>query len=307
MEGAAVVRGGAVLVDGAVTLDGVQLDVPSQKLLVQGVSGTVPLSLDTTPGVPRRHREEGGFARGRYQQLLDELRNAAATGSTLRIGTVHLGPLELGETTLALRGGEGRVEIVSLRSSLHEGAILGRGFVATRGGLAYGSDILISDLSLRRFCDALPKIRGYVSGRLDGVVSLYGEGQGLDGLDGFVDLWARESDAERMLLSKEFLQRLAGKKLRGFFFRDDRPFDRGEVSAYLEEGYLTFTVLDFSHTNLLGVKDLSVSVAPVQNRIALDHLLGALKEAAARGKSVQGEEEPPPEHPPPPADFQWRD
>ena len=32
------------------------------------------------------------------------------------------------------------------------------------------------------------------------------------------------------------------------------------------------------------MKDLSVSVAPVQNRIALDHLLGSIRDAAARGK-----------------------
>ena len=48
--------------------------------------------------------------------------------------------------------------------------------------------------------------------------------------------------------------------------------------------YLTFEKLDISHTNFLGMKDLSVSVAPVQNRIALDHLLESIRDAASSGK-----------------------
>ena len=87
-----------------------------------------------------------------------------------------------------------------------------------------------------------------------------------------------------MLVSKEFLQKLAGKKLQGFFFQNDRPYDNGEISAYLLNNYLTFEKLNISHTNLLGMKDLNVSVAPVQNRIALDHLLESIRNAAARGK-----------------------
>jgi hypothetical protein len=176
-----------------------------------------------------------------------------------------------------------------------------------KGGLAYGGDILVYDLSMKRLCDTIPQIKGYVSGRLDGVVSLQGAGKGIGGLEGFVDLWARDTKGERMLLSKEFLQRLAGKKLRGFFFRNDRPFDRGELSAYLEDGFLTFTTLDISHTNLLGMRDLSVTVVPIQNRIALEHLFGALKEATTRGKAAVRDEGAPAAEAPIQTDFEWRD
>jgi hypothetical protein len=107
-----------------------------------------------------------------------------------------------------------------------------------------------------------------------------------------VDLWTRAGKGEEMLVSKEFLQKLAGKKLRGFFFQNDRPYDNGEIRAYLLHNYLTFEKLDISHTNFLGMKDLSVSVAPVQNRIALDHLLESIRNAAAR--SSGGEQGAPP-------------
>ena len=305
-EGSIALKGGAGSVDGSLSLDGIALDIPSQKLAVTGLSGTVPLSLAFGAAGLRRTPEVLSFTKENYPRLLAQLRHPVAEGHSLAVGAVRFGPLELGTTTLRLKTANGLTEITALRSSLYEGELLGKGFVAVRGGVAYGADLLIHDLSLRRLCDAIPKIRGYASGRLDGVVSLYGEGKGTAGLTGFTDLWARESKVEKMLLSKEFLQRLAGKKLRGFFFRDDRAYDRGEVSAYLEEGHLTFTTLDVSHTNFFGVRDLSVSVAPVQNRIALEHLLGAIKEAAARGKAVRADEALVPEQPPQ-TEFTWQE
>lgn len=292
-------------VDGTAALSGARFDFPSQKLEVTGVGGTIPFSLRTAAEAAKRPRQELSFSRENFARLLEMLRQQAPWDHTLTVGKVRFGPMELGQMTLGLRAGNGTLEIGSLRSGLYEGQLLGRGFVAVRGSVAYGGDIMVHDLSLARLCDAIPKIRGYVSGRVDGILSLNGEGAGINGLSGFTDLWARESTRERMLLSREFLQRLAGKKLRGFFFREDRPYDRGEVSAYLENGYITFTTLDLAHTNIFGIKDLSVSVAPVQNRIALTHLFGAIKEAATRGKAVAGE--PAPAEKPMEMEFQWRD
>jgi len=304
-EGTATLSGTVGGVEGALTFDGVSIDIPSQKLLVSGVRGTVPLSLDTAPVPYRRSKEEVRITKENFGRLLERFRQPRPADRVLTVGAVRFGPLELGETTAFLRGGDGVVELTALRSGLSGGEVLGRGFVAAKGGLSYGGDILVYDLSMTRLCDAIPQIKGYVSGRLDGIVGLQGDGRGIGGLRGFVDLWARNTKGEKMLLSREFLQRLAGKNLRGFFFRRDRPYDRGEVSAYLENGYLTFSTLDISNTNLLGVRDLSVTVVPVQNRISLEHLFGALKEATARGKAAvrnEGAAESPVE-----TDFQWRD
>jgi hypothetical protein len=105
-----------------------------------------------------------------------------------------------------------------------------------------------------------------------------------------------------MRVSKDFLQKLSGRKLSGFFFRTDHPYDQAEVTAVLEDGYLTFEKLDIVNTNLFGVRDLSVSTAPGQNRIALDHLFTAIKQAADRGKAAAGGSTPPDE-----LKFQWQD
>ena len=128
------------------------------------------------------------------------------------------------------------------------------------------------------------------------------------GLVGFTDLWAREGSGEKILVSKEFLQKLSGKKLSGIFFSSDRPYDQAEVAAVLEKGDLTFKKLDILHTNLFGVRDLTVSIAPDQNRIALDHLFTAIKQAADRGKAASGGDAPPGGSTPPVGQgFQWQD
>ena len=87
----------------------------------------------------------------------------------------------------------------------------------------------------------------------------------------------------------EFLQKLAGRKLPGFFLRDDRPYDHGTVTGFLSQGYVTLTALDIAHTNLFGVRDLGVAVVPTQNRISLEHLVTAIRTAARRGKPARDE------------------
>ena len=53
---------------------------------------------------------------------------------------------------------------------------------------------------------------------------------------------------------------------------------------YIENGFLVFKELEISHTNFLGMTDLSVKVAPYNNRIALDHFLSTIAEAADRAR-----------------------
>jgi hypothetical protein len=148
--------------------------------------------------------------------------------------------------------------------------------------------MLINDLSLVQICKAFPAITGYLSGKVDGIVSIQGNGKQLSDITGFTEFWARGTAGEKMLVSKEFLQRLSGKKLSGFFFSSDRPYDHAGIKAVLGNGFLAFDSLDISHTNILGVRDLSVSIAPSQNRISLDHLLNSIKDATVRGKSATG-------------------
>ncbi|MBW4056659.1 MAG: AsmA family protein [Proteobacteria bacterium] len=303
-EGTIILRDGRQLLDGALLLKGVLFEVPSQQLRAADINGRIPFSLDLSGNTPVKIKETSRFSRENYPLLLKQLRAAPVSGQPFTIGSVDFGSVKLGEVLLQISAGNGVTKIDSLRSSLYEGVLLGTGFVAVKKGISYRADLLINGLSLKRFCATIPKIKDYISGRLDGVISLNGEGATMAGVTGFTDLWVREGSGEKMLVSKEFLQKLSGKKLSGFFFSSDRPFDSAEIAAILEGGNLTFNRLDIMHTNFFGVRDLSVSIAPTQNRIALDHLFTAIKQAATRGKATTGET---PSPAPAGQEFKWQE
>jgi len=293
MDGSVGLRGREVLLQGALSLNDASLEIPSQKVLVTDISGRVPFELIFPRQETERKISTMSFSRENYPKLLQTLGRSAGTGSQLRIGKARFGALEIGTANIFITAHRGLLEIAPLRVSLYDGRITGNGFFQYGNGFRYGADFLLHDLSLRQFCDTFPKIKGYMSGRVDGVISLLNVQGGVGGMAGYVNLWTRSGSGEKMLVSKEFLQKLAGKKLRGFLFHNDRAYDNGEIIAHLQNGFLTFERLDISHTNIIGMKDLNVSVAPVQNRIAIEHLLESIREAAARGKGT-GEAETPP-------------
>jgi hypothetical protein len=281
------------------------VESPGQKLSIVAINGVSPFSLDFSGKKVSQPPGKVSFSRENYPRLLEAMQQPVIERHIITIGKIRFGTTEFAATTLEIRAGNGLTEISSLSSGLFQGALLGRGFFRYQEGAQYGADILVHDLSLREVCNSYPAIKGYLSGRVDGFVSVYGTEKGLNDVKGLVAVWTRSSPEEKMLVSKEFLQKLAGKNIKGMFFQADRPFDRGEIGAYLEGGFLTFETLDISHTNFLGIRDLSVSVAPVQNKISLDHLLTTIREAAARGKAATGAA--PPAEKPAGGEFKWEE
>lgn len=287
-EGVVNLREGAVLLDGAVTLTNIGIDAPTEKIKVSGINGVLPLSLDLAGKTAVTIPVSPAFTRKNYDSLVAQLRRTTEKAAAITIGRSSFGGIGVDSTIIHLRAARGVTEIMALDSSLYDGTLLGRGFITAQNGILYRGDMLFNDLSLVRLCKAFPAIAGYISGRIDGIVSIQGKGAQLPALSGFTELWARETVGEKMLVSKEFLQRLSGKKLSGFFFSSDRPYDHAGITAALEKGFLTFDSLDISHTNMLGIRDLSVTIAPSQNRIAIDHLLNSIKDATVRGKATGG-------------------
>ncbi|WP_239026857.1 AsmA family protein [Geomonas oryzisoli] len=302
-------RDGRQLLDGGIDVHGGSIESAPQKLAVTGIDGRIPVSLDLSGKSAPQPKDTREFSRGNYPRLLGQLRALPAAGEQLTVARTVFGTLELGKLTLQLRASQGLMEIAPLRTTLYDGTMLGTGYLAVKEKLTYRADLLVNGLSLKQLCRSIPSVQGYISGRVDGVISFRGVGGGVAGMTGFVDLWAREGGGEKMLVSKEFLQRLAKQKLSGFFLGRDRDYDEAEIKATLQEGDLTFNTLKIVNTNFFGVKDLNVNIAPTQNRIALDHLLESVKEAAVRGKPATGipSEEKAPAKPEVVPEFKWEE
>lgn len=284
LAGSVTLQGTSTRIDGNLALESASLEIPSQKITVSGIAGSLPLSLKFPGQRMETEHPQLRYSRVNYARLLQAQSRLPGTGKRLSISSIRFGAFETGALSLYLTASKGHLKISPIEVTLYDGRLLGSGYLVLNGTPKYGADILLNDVSLKELCNSFPAIKGYITGRVDGILSLKNEKSGLKELNGYVNLWTRSGKDEEMLVSKEFLQKLAGKKLRGFFFQNDRSYDNGEIIAYLQRNFLTFERLDISHTNFLGMKDLSVSVAPVQNRIALDHLLASIRDAAARGK-----------------------
>lgn len=287
-EGSLALHAGRATLHGSVELDSAGIDAGPNKLQLTDISGSIPFILGFPAQRTASPQQTTILKRPLYAKQLAQFSKEATQGSLLKISRIAFGPLEFSDTVLRLKAAEGIIEALSFTSSLTTGKILGRGYVAFSQGASYGGDLLINNLSLEHLCALFPGIKGYVSGRVDGLAMIEGRGGKIDGVNGYSRFWTREGNGEKMLISKEFLQKLAGKNLKGFFFRNDRAFDKGEVMASLEAGYLTFDILDIENTNFFGVRDLKVSVTETQNRIALTHLLDSISQAVSRGKGAAG-------------------
>jgi len=305
-HGTLALHNGHRLLQGDLLFGKIRLDSPGQAIDIQEMDGSFPFSLDLSGRTAATVPKPLDFSRDNFQQLHGQLNRQPENGRMVRIARISLGKVELGPVILHVRAANGLTEIVSLRSPLYEGTVLGTGWLLMKNGVNYRSDLLLSGLSLKELCSRFPDVKGYISGRVNGIVSLYGEGGGISQLYGFLDLWANEAGGEKMLVSRDFLQRLGGKKLSGIFFRKDIPYDRAEISALLEQGYLSFDTLDIVHTNVFGVRDLNVSIAPSQNRIALDYLIESIRQAAVSGKAASGQGKPAEEAAPAP-EFKWEE
>lgn len=285
------IANGTATLSGIVDFSNAGLELPPQKLSIADLSGQLPFSVVYPWRPSDLVAPAASFTRDRFTQLRTALNQTNHSGTGLTLAHIRYGTMDMGPIHLTASAEQGIVHLNSFTANLYGGALRGTGQVLLKPGTTFGINLLLDNLSLARLCDAFPAIRGYISGRVDGMISLLG-GRNNEGLTGYAQLWTRSGNGERMLVSKEFLQKLSGKKLRGFLLSNDRAYDTGEVVVYLRKGFLTFEKLDISHTTLLGVKDLRVSVVPVQNRISLDHLLESIREAAARGKSTGGEPAP---------------
>ncbi|WP_026841125.1 AsmA family protein [Citrifermentans bremense] len=307
-EGRIELREGRKVLNCGVTVRGGRVEAPAQKFLVADLNGRVPLSLDFGGKGSAAPRAAGEFSRENYPRVLAQLRATPPGGDLVTVEKIGFGSVQTGKLSAQLRAQNGLTEITSLRTTLYDGTVLGRGHLLFAGEATYRGDLLVNGLSMKALCRSLPNLEGYISGRVDGVISMHGIGGDQKRLTGFVDLWAREGGGEKMLVSKQFLQRLAKQKLSGFFLSSDRAYDKAEIKATLERGELTFNALQILNTNALGIKDLNVNIAPTQNRIALDHLLESIKEAAVRGVPATGGEAPakkPQQEPAP--EFKWEE
>jgi len=277
-------------VTGGLNLKGAGLDLPDMGLSAGPADGEVPIQyiFGGKPGgaAVRPFRQED-FDKEYYGALLSKY-SARPSGAGLKIRKVSYGLIELDDISVGLVPGDGYYEINWFGLSGFGGRGYGYGLADFSGKEGrYALSLVVSDFSLAELCRRVPSIKGYLSGRVDGLMRVQVTGKGYEGVAGAAMFWAKDTPDEKRKISKEFLQKLVGKKLKQFMFIGDRSFDTGELDVIFSGGDMVFDELVLSHKNFLGMQDLMVSVAPVSNKISIEHLLEVIRDVKERSGTVQ--------------------
>jgi hypothetical protein len=277
--------GQAGKISGEIKLSGVTLSMPDKKIEVGPIDGVVPISYargvkNSKPGTERLDV----FDKANYQRLLAKYSSAPTRPGGLRIKRAYFGLIGLDDISLSFEPVDNLYRVEGLRAKGFGGSYYGSGLADLSGKTpAYTFSLLISDTSLSEICRRIPPINGYVSGRVDGLVRIKMNGGGLYGVTGAALIWAKDSPLEKRRISKELLKKIAGKSLKNYMLLfGGRDYDRGEIDVAISGGDMVFDKLLISNRNLFGYQDLYITVAPVSNKISLEHLLDVIKNVSER-------------------------
>jgi hypothetical protein len=272
-------------VEGEVLLKECRLSGENGEYSIGPINGSFPLRYGKTPTqaqgslltLPTHEKSE-------FDQLLHSYeRDPLEQGSqTVTLGALNYGFPLLEDIRLRSMSRDSSLNVFRFDAKIFNGQLYGSGVLDLSEGLNFRGGFLVKGVSLEALCETIKPIQGFISGKVDGIVSVKGSGMGLSNLVGKGEFWADPGAGEKMMISREFLQKVGGISAK--FYLGDRRFNRGILEAYLKDGYVIFKELELSNRNLLGMTDLSVKVAPFNNRIDLEHLLWTITEAATRAK-----------------------
>lgn len=274
---------GVLRVRGSLDMDGVTLDMPDKGAHIGPVDGSIPVGfkLGGKMGLaPSPYRGET-FDEGHYPALVSAYSKVPANADIV-IDKITYGFVELDALTLDLEPGDGYYDIKWFGLSTFDGWLYGYGNVDLTGGSSHTLSLIVSDISLGAICDSAPGIKGYLTGQVDGLLRVVTSSARLDDLAGAAMFWAKDGPDEDREISREFIKKLMGPSMKKYMLFGDRDFDTGELDVVFLDGDLVFEKLLIANTNFFGKRDLYITVAPVSNRITIQHLLDVIREVGSR-------------------------
>ena len=265
--------------EGEILLD--QAHLKSGGLFLTELHGKIPLG-PTTPSLPPLQIHWPELTAEVHQRAQKEMERQPPQPKTLAIEAMGYQGLAVRDMILHLIPGDRSITINPLIFQVYGGRGWGRGELDLTAGTARLA-LLFDDVSLMDLLNQFPPLRGYLSGRVDGLMEIMVPLYDPTKARGRGRWWVVKSPKEERIISQEMIERLGGPPARLFQILTgrNRAYDVGVLAAVLDQGYLYFFELEISHRTL-GIKDLEIRVVPPFNRIALDHLLSSILEAMER-------------------------
>jgi len=265
-------------IDALVYLKDFEMKGEQSQYYIGPANGTIPFSYKKTEG---KYMNDSVFF-SLNSLLSGEVRDLQKKVYSLSVKNILYGFKILEDINILTELEKGALKIKSFDGRIFGGLLHGSGYLNISERLVYGLAFSIDGLSLTNLCNEITPIRGYISGMVKGEGMIKGEGDNIVNMIGKADFSAYKTKDECMKISKDFLYKIGATSM-GIFSRD-RAYDKGIMSVYFQNGFIIFRDFEISNRNIFGMKDLSIKVAPLNNRISIEHLLWSLNEAAKRAK-----------------------
>lgn len=213
-----------------------------------------------------------------YRDLIRDI-DVKVNGDHLSIDHLRFGFLTMNEIDCIFEIDKEKINLIHFHTRLYGGDLYGNGILGFwEEDKNYSVSLIFDDLSLMQLTESIPSFENYITGIVYGLLWFT-----LDDsywtIDGPFTFWTKDSRDERRTIGRALLEKIGAKGR--FFTRSSRRYDKGIISGYIKDGFMTFRELEISNT-FLFYRDLLIQVDPVMNTISVKHLLSVIRELARR-------------------------
>lgn len=252
---------------------------------IEGVNGAITLdksviSKNTLSEVIGKNLEINREVYSNFLNRLEHIKEESGDANYLKIKNINYGFLNVKNIETNFEMNPSKINFNHIEFDIYDGRILGTGIYNISKN-KYNVSLLFNDISLSSVSESIPSIKDYITGRVNGMMWI-NDGKNIGSIDGLFSLWVIESDREKMSIGRALLDKIGARGR--FFTGSSRRYDKGVISGYIKEGFMTFKELEISNT-ILGYKDLKILVDEKKNSISVKQLLSVIKEIAKRAGS----------------------
>lgn len=213
----------------------------------------------------------------KYLSKLEENKLKNSDDDYLKIEEINYSFLKIKNIEALFEMNTSKINLNYFKSDIYRGNIIGAG-VINMAEKKYNISLVFDDLSLDGISDSIPSIKDYMTGRFNGMMWI-NDGKNLGNIDGLFSMWAIKSEKERLTIGRPLLEKIGATGR--FFTGSSRSYDKGNISGYIKEGFMTFKELQITNS-FLGYKDLKIRVDEKKNSISLKQMLSVIREIAKR-------------------------
>jgi hypothetical protein len=262
-------------------------DYAGALLSIKDVNGTITLKDEASSENPLASLmgEDLNLSKSVFQKFLISFKEANLEKDLdfLSIEEVEYGILKFEDVECALEVDRQKLNLRRLISKFFSGNLFGAGLLKFNADQSdYNLSLLFNEISLEGISNKISPVNEYITGRVNGLIWLTGDGAELDTIDGPFKFWSKKSSKEPRKIGKALLDKLGAKER--LILGSNRGYDNGNISGYINGGLITFKEFDISNS-VLGIKNLSIQADPVKNSITIAHLLSVVREIARRSQT----------------------